>query len=227
MNAERKAAKTRIALVDDHAVLRNGMKHLIAAEADMDVVGEAEDGKDILALIAATTPDVLVMDLSMPEVGGLDSIKRIRAQNSSCKILVLTVHEDRGYLQEVMEAGALGYMLKRAAPDDLIRAIRSVAAGNLYVDSRLATKLITSLVDKKNELSSDVDKLTAREQQVLRSIAEGYSLKEIASTLSVSVKTVETYKARSMEKLGLSSRVDIVRAARQLGWFGQLGSGQR
>jgi DNA-binding NarL/FixJ family response regulator len=217
-------AKSRIVLVDDHAVLRNGMRHLIEAEPDMEVVGEGEDGTAVQGLVDSLNPDIVILDLSMPEMSGADAIRRLKTSNAACKVLVLTVHEDRSYLRELLEAGALGYMLKRAAAEELIHAIRAIAGGSVYVDPRLANKLISSLIEKKPASGTPSEKLTAREEQVLRSIAEGYSIKEIAAQLEISVKTVETYKARSMEKLGLCSRVDIVRTARERGWLGKLGS---
>ena len=226
MTAEVKTRKSRILLVDDHAVLRNGMRHLIEAEPDMEVVGEAEDGSAVQRLVDELQPDIVVMDLSMPEVSGVEALRRLTAAQAACKVLVLTVHEDRSYLRELLEAGALGYMLKRATADELVHAIRAIAAGSVYIDSRLANKLISSLVDKRPKGDSSLrETLTSREEQVLRSIAEGYSIKEIGGMLEISVKTVETYKARAMEKLGLRSRVDIVRTAREQGWLGKLGSG--
>jgi two-component system, NarL family, response regulator NreC len=225
MNAEHQKHKSRILLVDDHAVLRQGMRHLIEAEPDMEVVGEAEDGSLVEQLVAKLAPDIVIMDLSMPEVGGGEALRRLKAANLPCKVLVLTVHEDRSYLRELLEIGALGYMLKRAAADELIRAIRAIAAGSVYIDSRLANKLLSSLVEKQHGPGTLGEKLTGREEHVLRSIAEGYSIKEIAALLNISVKTVETYKARSMEKLGLRSRVDIVRIAREQGWLGKIETG--
>jgi DNA-binding NarL/FixJ family response regulator len=212
--------KTRIVLADDHAVLRQGMKHLIDAEPDMEVVGEAADGAQVIPLVAKLKPDVVVMDLSMSDMGGAEATRQLKRRNEDCKVLVLTVHEDRNYLREVLEAGALGYMLKRAGAEELIQAIRATARGTVFIDSRLATKLINVIVEEKNpgRKGGRASELTEREYEVLRHIAEGFSNKEIASALKVSVKTVETYKARGMEKLGISSRVDIVRLARLRNW---------
>jgi two-component system response regulator NreC len=204
--------------VDDHAVLRQGMRHLIEAEPDMEVVGEAGDGAAALRSAASLRPDIIVMDLSMPNLGGAEATRRLKTADPSCRVLVLTVHEDRGYLKELLEAGATGYMLKRAAADELIHALRAIAAGNVYVDARLADKFVSSLVGRRAGTPAHTSDLTGREQEVLRRIADGYSNKEIAAMLELSVKTVETYKARSMEKLGLRSRVDIVRIARERGW---------
>lgn len=217
--------KARILLVDDHAVLRKGMRHLIDPQPDMQVVGEAEDGRPVAALVAKLQADILIIDLSMPEMNGIEAIRRLKAANSACKVIVLTVHEDRSYLREMLEAGARGYMLKRASGEELIRAIRAVAAGGVHVDSRLADKVSNSLVEKKPPGGGSAETLTPREERVLRAVADGYSMKEIASALSISVKSIETYKARGMEKLGLRSRVDIVRIARERGWLWKLDEG--
>lgn len=215
-------AKLRILIVDDHAVLRHGMRKLIEAERDMEVIGEGDNGRVALDLVQQLQPDVVMMDLSMPEMSGTEAVRHLKATRAASGVLVLSVHEDQGYLRETLEAGALGYMLKRAAPQELIQAIRAVASGSMHIDSRVADKLISSLVDKRPEKSAVALPLTPREEQALRSIAEGYSIKEIAAVMEISVKTVETYKARAMEKLGLGSRVDIVRVARQLGWLSNL-----
>lgn len=214
-----KNVKARIVLADDHAVLRNGMRYLIEAEPDMEVVGEAEDGSRIQALVEEIRPDIAIIDLSMPEMNGVEALRRLKASNSLCKVMILTVHEDRSYLREALEAGAAGYMLKRAAADELVHAIRIVRKGGVYVDSRLVDKLLNALALGRPLSGAVSDQLSEREEQVLRAVAEGYSNKEIAATLDISVKTVETYKARSMEKLGLRSRVDIIRAARGQGWL--------
>ena len=211
--------KARVILVDDHAVLRRGMKNLIDAEPDMEVVGEAEDGAHVLPLVTKLKPDVVVMDLSMAGMGGTEATRRLKEKELGCKILVLTVHEDRNYLRDVLEAGALGYMLKRAPAEELVQAIRAIAKGTVCIDSRVATKLINVIVeDPSSDASHEAPGLAHREFEVLRHIAEGFSNKEIAARLNISVKTVETYKARGMEKLGISSRVDIVRTARDRQW---------
>ena len=218
MKVESKKPPFRILLVDDHAVLRQGMKHLIDAEPDMDVVGEAEDGAEAIRMAATLRPDIIVMDLSMPNLTGAEATRRLKTADPSRRVLVLTVHEDRGYLKELLEAGATGYMLKRAAADELIHALRAIAAGNVYVDARLADKLASTLVGRRVGTPDNTSELTPREQEVLGRIADGYSNKEIAAMLEISIKTVETYKTRSMEKLGLRGRVDIVRIARERGW---------
>ncbi|HWA24661.1 MAG TPA: response regulator transcription factor [Lacunisphaera sp.] len=210
--------KLRILVADDHAILRQGMRRLIEAEPDLQVVAEAQDGSEVPALVAAHQPDIVVLDLSMPQVGGVETLRQLRAAQATCKVLVLTVHEDRSYLREVLEAGALGYMLKRAAAAELIDAIRSIARGQAFVDARITTELVNLLTVPPPRHSADAPELTVRELDTLRYIAEGYSNKEIGAVMELSVKTVETYKARAMRKLGLLSRVDIVRIARERRW---------
>jgi DNA-binding NarL/FixJ family response regulator len=210
--------KLRILLADDHAILRLGLRQLIDAERDMIVVGEAADGEEAVALAAQLKPAVVVMDLSMPGTTGVDAIRQLCVDGMSGKVLVLTVHEDRGYLREALEAGAAGYILKRAAAEELVVAIRSIGEGQTYIDTRIANELANLLVPQPARRLANAPELTDRELGTLRYIAEGYSNREIAVNLAVSVKTVETYKRRGMKKLGLHSRVDIVRVARERRW---------
>lgn len=214
--------KYRVLLVDDHAVLRNGMRHLIDGEPDMEVVEEAEDGAKALELANELKPDVIVMDLSMPGMSGMDTIRQLTAADPSARTLVLTVHEDSSYIRELLRAGVLGYMLKRAAPRELVHAVRTVGAGNVYIDSTLASKLLLGFANGEGKLEGTPAKLTEREETVLRGIAEGLLAKEIASNLDISIKTVETYRARAAEKLGLVCRADIVRFARRQGWLNKI-----
>lgn len=210
----------RVLLADDHAVVREGLKALIEAAPGLEVVGEAADGPTAVDQTARLAPDVLVVDISMPGFGGAEVTARVRAARPGQKVLALTVHEDRGYLRLLLEAGAAGYVLKRAAADELVRAVRAVAAGGTYLDPSLAGAVVGAFA-KTPAPGGTVPPadLSEREGEVLRLIARGYSNKEIAARLDLSVKTVETYKARSAEKLGLRSRVDIVRYATQQGWM--------
>jgi DNA-binding NarL/FixJ family response regulator len=212
--------KLRVLLADDHAVLREGMKALINAEMGMEVVGEAADGQTALQQVRSLRPDVVVMDVSMPLLSGAQATAQLQEECPHVKVLALTVHEDRSYLQALMAAGAAGYVLKRAATEELIRAIRAVAAGGIYLDPRVAGKLVSN-VGRSSSAATPArgSELSDRELEVLRMIAQGYSSKEIAARLTISVKTVDTYKTRSMEKLGLDSRVDLVRYAVQQGWL--------
>lgn len=210
----------RVVLADDHAVVREGLKALVNAQPDMRVVGEAADGEAACRAARELSPDVLVMDLSMPVLGGADATARVRRECPLVKILALTVHEERHYLTQLLRAGASGYVLKRAAPAELVRAVRTVAAGGTYIDPSVAATLVEGYLDAQEAAEeAPHDALSDREREVLIGIARGFSNKEIAATLGLSVKTVETYKARFAEKLGLRGRVDIVRYASRQGWL--------
>src|SRR5215218_9592035 len=216
------AAKLRVLLADDHNVVRAGLRSLIDAQDDMEAVGEAADGEAICRLAADLAPDVIVMDVSMPILGGARATERIKRDRPETKVLALTVHEDRGYLQQLLQAGASGYLLKRAAAEDLIHAIRAVARGGTYLDASLTGKVLGGLMGRPARPGSPAgDMLSDREEEVLRLIARGHTNREIAAQLDVSVKTVETHKARAMEKLGLDSRADIVGHAILRGWLSE------
>ena len=208
----------RIVLADDHPVVREGLKLLVNAQADMCVVGEAADGEEAWRAAKELQPDVLVIDLSMPALGGAEATQRVRRDCPDVKVLALTVHEERLYVTQLLRAGASGYILKRAASADLVRAVRTVAAGGTYIDPSVAGALVEEYLDAGAGQPGD-DSLSEREREVLLRIARGFSNKEIAATLGLSVKTVETYKGRMAEKLGLRSRVDIVRYAARRGWL--------
>jgi len=210
--------RLRILLADDHAVVREGLKALINAQPDMAVVGEAADGLEAVALAAAVNPDVVVMDVSMPRLNGIAATTRMKAEGPYRRVLALTVHEDTGYLRRLLEAGANGYALKRAAAEELVRAIRTVAGGGTYLDPSLAGAVVGGFVGEPPEKTTAAE-LSDREVEVVQYIARGYSNKEIAARLKLSVKTVETYKARSMEKLGLRNRVALVQYAVRRGWL--------
>ena len=215
--------KLRIFLADDHAVVRAGLKTLVDAQSDMMVVGEASDGQAALEQAFDCASDVVIMDISMPQLNGAAATAQLRQQCPDIKVLALSVHEDTGYLRKLLEAGASGYVLKRSAADTLIQAIRMVAAGGVYLDPAIAGKVVGSLLGKPVVVGDPTAaELSERETDVVRLIAQGYSNKEIAIQLNLSVKTVETYKARAMEKIGLDSRVAIVRYALQRGWLQEL-----
>jgi DNA-binding NarL/FixJ family response regulator len=212
--------KIRVFLADDHAVVREGLKALINAQPDMDVTGEADDGQGACEQVARLRPDVVVLDVSMPGLSGAQAAERLRQECPQVKVLALTVHEDRGYLRQLLEAGAAGYVLKRAAAEELIRAIRAVAGGGVYLDPALAGAVVGGFVRKPPAKGGpEGAELSEREEEVVRLVAAGHSNKEVAARLELSVKTVETYKARSLEKLGLHSRADLVRYALQRGWL--------
>jgi DNA-binding NarL/FixJ family response regulator len=212
--------KLRVYLADDHAVVREGLKALINTQPDMEVTGEAGDGQAACQQIQALQPDVVVMDVSMPEMSGAQATEQLKRTCPHVKVLALTVHEDKGYLRQLLEAGAAGYMLKRAAAEELIHAIRTVAEGGVYLDPAIAAKVVGSFVRLPALAGVSVGAdLSERETEVIRLVAAGHTNKEIASHLTLSVKTVETYKGRSMEKLDLHSRAELVRYAMQRGWL--------
>lgn len=210
----------RVVLADDHAVVRAGLRALIDGVPGLDVVGEAETGEAAVRLAAELRPDVVVIDISMPGLGGTAATERIRRETPDVRVLVLTMHADRGHLTRLLEAGAAGYVLKRAEHDELVRAIRAVGAGEPYVDPRLAGAVLRSASGTHAEASAEAPQLSAREEEVLRRIAWGESNKAIAKRLGISTRTVETYKSRLAEKLGLRTRPDIVRYAVGQGWLG-------
>ena len=211
----------RVVLADDHAVVREGLKALVNSQPDMRVVGEAADGEAAWRAAKELAPDVLVMDLSMPLLGGAAATARVRRDCPGVRVLALTVHEERLYLTQLLRAGASGYVLKRAAAAELVRAVRVVAAGGTYIDPSLAGAMVEGYLDAQAAAGQPAsDPLSEREREVLVRIARGFSNKEIATALGLSVKTVETYKGRMAEKLGLRSRVDIVRYAARQGWLG-------
>lgn len=211
-------AKLRVLLADDHAVVREGLKALINGHLDMEVVGEAADGRTVCSRATELCPDVVVMDVSMPFVNGVEATREVRRLRPEIKVLALTVHEERSYLRELVEAGAAGYVLKRSAAEDLVHALRVVARGDLYLDPSV-TAVVFGKLSRARLQDSQRPELSERETEVLQLIARGHSNKEIAERLKISVKTVETYKARSMEKLGLTGRADIVRFAVHQGWL--------
>jgi DNA-binding NarL/FixJ family response regulator len=212
--------KLRVFLADDHAVVREGLKALINAQAGMVVVGEAADGLTACEQVLKLDPDVVVMDVSMPGLTGSQATERLRAECPRVKVLALTVHEAKGYIRQLLAAGAAGYVLKRAAAEELIQAIRAVAAGGMYLDPTMAGKVFGGFVRRTPpQADTPGGMLSEREDEVARLTAAGHSNKEVAAQLDLSVKTVETYRARAMEKLGLQSRADLVHYAVQQGWL--------
>jgi DNA-binding NarL/FixJ family response regulator len=212
----------RVVLADDHEVVRAGLRALVDECAGMTVVGEAANGTEAILRARELNPDVVVMDLSMPVMDGAAATERIRSECPDVKVLALTAHDDRAHLTRLMQAGAAGYVLKRGAADELVRAIRTVAAGATYVDPTLAGSLLRSNARATRRDGTDAAvPLSEREEEVLRRIAWGESNKEIAAQLGISTKTVETYKARITEKLGLRSRPEMVRYAVRRGWLSE------
>ena len=214
------SAVIRIVLADDHVAVRQGLKLLIDAQPDMQVVAEASDGSGAVEQARVLKPEVVVMDISMPGVNGLVATRALRAQVPGTSVIILTRHGDDAYLQELLRAGAAGYVLKQSPAAELLQAVRAVAAGGQYLDSALTARVTAGFVGRKSKgLNQPGAALTERESEVLRLIASGYSNKEIAVQLDLSVKTVEVHKANSMRKLGLTGRIDIVRYAILQDWL--------
>jgi two-component system response regulator NreC len=212
-------APLRILLADDHVTVRHGLKLLIESQPDMKVVAEASDGNAAIESAMALKPDVVVMDISMPGMNGLVATRKLKQRQPATAIVTLTRHSDDAYLQELLRAGVSGYVLKQSAPTELLQAIRAAAAGGQYLDSTLTARVTAAFLGKPNRVSRPVTAVSERESEVLRLIASGYSNKEIAAHLSLSVKTVEAHKANAMRKLGLSGRIDIVKYATLQGWL--------
>jgi two-component system, NarL family, response regulator NreC len=210
---------TTILLADDHAVLRSGMKLLLESQPNLQVVGEASSGLEALELTGQLQPDLVLLDLSMPNLGGLDALPTLRKTAPAAKILILTMHDDPQYLRTALKLGASGYVLKKAADQELLAAVQSVLRGGVYVHPSMTRILLEDvLADANNSTDADLwETLSEREQSVLKMVALGYTGSEIGEALNVSPKTVDTYRMRGMEKLHLSSRAALVRYALKKG----------
>jgi len=212
--------KIRVMIVDDHAILRAGLKMLVNAQPDMEVVSEAPDGEKAVQTVGETRPDVALLDLTMPRVGGMQALQQMARHCRDTRVLVLTMHDDPAYLRSALAAGASGYLLKRAVDAELLAAIRAVHRGGTYVDPRLANVLVQDVLANRGTRAGPkrpANILSDRELQVLGLVARGYTSAQIAKEIFVGVKTVETYRSRFAEKLGLHSRRDVIRFAVQIG----------
>lgn len=209
----------RILIADDHAVLRSGLRLLLGSSGEFEVVGEASSGLETLTLAEQLQPDLILLDLSMPALGGLDALPTLRKIAPNSRILILTMHDDPQYLRQALKQGANGYILKKAADSDLFSAIRAVLRGEMYVHSSMTRALLEEMLPKA-QMGEDQNlwaSLSEREREVLKRVALGYTNAEIAEQLNLSPKTVETYRARGMEKLGLRTRAALVKFALQEG----------
>ena len=216
----REAPTLRILLADDHLTVRHGLRLLVDSQADMKVVAEVSDGKAAIERAQELKPDVVVMDISMPGMNGLVATRELKRLQPNAAIVTLTRHGDDAYLQELLRAGVSGYVLKQSPPTELLQAIRAAAAGRQYLDSALTARVTAGFLGKQGKRETQPSAtVSERESEVLRLIASGYSNKEIASRLSLSVKTVEAHKANAMRKLGLTGRIDIVKYAILQGWL--------
>jgi len=213
--------KTRIVLADDHPIVLDGLRNLVRAEDDFELVGEAVSGFSALKLIRERRPDVAVLDISMPELNGIVLSRRLAGEMPDIRLLILTLHEDRAYLNQALEAGVRGYVLKRSAVENLVQAIRAVMVGGLYIDPAIVRRVFDGNKSSKKLAAKKgvFPALTDREADVLKMAALGFTNKEIASRLDVGVKSVETYKARGLEKVGLKTRAELVRYASGQGWL--------
>lgn len=208
----------KVILADDHAVLRAGLRALLNQESDFQVVGEADSGLEALNLAEKLQPDLILLDLSMPGLNGLDALPTLRQLAPQSRILILTMHDDPQYLRQAIKTGAAGYVLKKAADKELLAAMRAVMRGDVYVHPSMTRALLDDILPPGAEDDEDVwISLSKRQQQVLRLVALGHTSAEIAEQLDLSPKTVETYRARGMEKLGLKTRAALVRFALQRG----------
>lgn len=208
-------AKIRLLLVDDHEVVRRGLQMLLENEADLDIVGEASTGGEALELVKTLEPDVVIMDIALPDMSGIDATRRIKEAHRDVAVVVLTIHEDQQYFFEMLQAGASGYVPKRAAPADLITAIRAAHRGEMYIYPSLAKLLVSDFLSRSGEAETKetMNGLTPREQEVLALLADGRSNDEIANLLSISAHTVARHRENLMGKLGLHSRSELVKYA--------------
>jgi DNA-binding NarL/FixJ family response regulator len=205
--------KIRILLADDHAVVRQGFRLILNQEPDMEVVGESGDGSDVVRLAQQLRPGLVIMDIAMPRVNGVEATRRIMEAYPEARILILSMHKDAVYVRETLRAGAKGYLLKDSIDQDLLRAVRAVAAGNGF----LSPEVSGTVLQDYQQVEDPFDRLTAREREVLQMLAEGKIAKEIATELDISVYTVDAHRGRIMKKLGLRSSTEIVRFAMRRG----------
>jgi len=205
----------RLLLVDDHAVVRSGLKMLLANESNMEIVGEAANGAEAVARAGSVRPDVILMDIGLPDMTGIEAARAIKSLHPNVAIVALTIHEDEEYFFNMLDAGASGYVPKRAAPEELLTAIRTAAQGEVYLYPSLAKLLVKDYLsqDRVAENKAVLDDLTSREQEVLTHLADGASNEQIAAALVISPKTVERHRENIMRKLNLHSRAELVRYA--------------
>ena len=207
----------KILIADDHAIVRTGLRALLRSEPDLELVGEATGGYEAIELVGETQPDILILDLSMPDLDGISVTRQVKAHHPDLRILILTVHEDEAMLREAITAGASGYVLKRAAEAELVAAIATVRRGDLHVDPAMVRVLLQEPAKPATEPPAVQETLTPRETEVLKLIVQGYTNRQIGEMLVLSVRTVEGHRANLLQKLGLRSRVELVRYARECG----------
>lgn len=208
-------AKLKILIADDHVIVREGVRLILAKERDLEVIGEAGDGRQALDLVDRLHPDVVIMDLSMPGMGGIEATKHVKERHPAVNVLALTMHEDESYVFQLLRAGASGYVLKRAAAQDLVQAVRAAARGEAFLYPSITRKVLDDYLKRveQGEERERYDGLTEREREVLTLIAQGLTNQQIAQKLYISIKTVQTHRAHILEKLGLHDRTELVRYA--------------
>jgi two-component system response regulator NreC len=205
---------TKILLADDHTIVRQGLKLIISSHADLQVIGEAANGREVLELAEKLKPDLILMDVAMPELNGIEATRRLREVSPRTKVLVLSMHKEAVYVREILKAGARGYILKDAIDTELISAIQSVARGDGYISPAISGTLLS---DYRQNITNPLDLLSSREREVLQLIAEGKTNKEVATRLNLSVYTVDSHRGKIMEKLNLHSTGELVRFAMKQG----------
>jgi len=216
------AGPTRIVLADDHPIVLNGLRNLLESESDIVIIGEATSGPAALRVILDTRPDIALVDISMQGMSGILLARRLAEEAPEIKVMVLTLHEDRAYLREALDAGARGYVVKRSAAANLVSAIRAVIAGGVYIDPAIMKRVLDrSPVSDQVQASKSGD-LTEREAEVLRLSSRGLTNKEISHQIGVGVKTIETFKSRGLAKLEIKSRAELLRYASRVGWLADL-----
>ena len=217
--AARLTTKIRVLLVDDHTILRAGLRMMLNAQADIEVVGEASSGREAVACTAHLSPDVVIMDISMPEMNGIDATRQIKKLYPDVRVLILTMHENEGYLFQSLRAGASGYMMKEAADTELIQAIRTVQAGRFYLSPIAQSMMVGDYLQRVHagEEKDSYNDLTEREREILVLVAEGLTNNQIAEKLIISPKTVDTHRTHVMDKLNLHSRAELVKYAMRRG----------
>jgi two-component system response regulator NreC len=207
----------KVLIADDHAIVRTGLRAVLKAEPTLELVGEATGGYEALEMVSEISPDILVLDISMPDLDGISVTKQLHSLSPDLKIVILTLHEDKALLQEAIKSGASGYILKRAAEAELISAIQIVMRGDMYVEPSMLRDLIEEKPKSLNSLHKQSEPLTPREVDVLKLIVQGYTNRQVGEELNISVRTVEGHRANLYSKLGLRSRVELVRYARENG----------
>jgi DNA-binding NarL/FixJ family response regulator len=215
-------SKTKVLLVDDHTVVRQGLKALFAAEPDLDVVGEADNGREALALIATLQPDVVLMDISMPGLNGIEATRQLQERFPQVKVVILSMHANEEYVFQVLRAGASGYVLKQSDSLEVLAAIRAAISGGSFLSPPISRTVIDDYIRRSEargrSQEPETDPLTSREREVLQLLAEGLPNREIAQQLNISIKTVETHRTNMLHKLGLKDKTELVKYALRKGW---------